>query len=356
VNDPRHPDGVPAVAIILVNWNGWRDTVECIDSLLLQDHGRFHVFVVDNASNDDSITRISAWCAAPASERGWREHDGVLRWSNGPAAGSVAHRIVDRPAGILAAPPGDCRVTLIQSGGNLGFAGGCNVAVRAAGLEAFDHFWFLNNDTVVARDALSTLVRRACAPPRPGITGSTIAFYDAPQVIQVMGGARMDVTRGIAHHIGGGVSVDALPALAGAVEDQMAFVMGASMLVSREFVAQIGMMQEDYFLYFEEIDWAIRGRGRFSLGYAAASRVYHKAQASGRKAVRFSTRFFYRNRIRFASRYYPEHLGATKRGMLSEMLRHLARGRWTHVSLIAETLRDAGQIAAEARSSGQHGG
>jgi GT2 family glycosyltransferase len=340
-----------SVAVILVNWNGWRDTVECIDSLMAQDHEDFHVFIVDNDSNDDSIEHIGAWCDKPTASMTWVRHDAVRRWSDHESPPPIPYRLIDRPNTMVSPSAGACRLTFIRSGANRGFAGGCNVAVRAAGLAAFDFFWFLNNDTVVERDALSALLLRAAADPRPGITGSTISYYDAPHIVQAMGGARMDVRSGTSRHIGANAAgADGVPDC-DAVEREMDYVMGASMLVSRDFIGEIGLMREDYFLYFEEIDWAIRGRGRFRLAYAPHSRVLHKAQASGKKAVRFSTGFYYRNRIRFTSRFYPQHLARTKRGMFMEMLRHAARGRWTHVRLIAATLREADGLAAEARVS-----
>ena len=339
-----------SVAVILVNWNGWQDTIECMDTVLAQDHSKLHVFVVDNESSDGSIERITAWCRDPRAKAEWTRHCAVRHRSDDASGSAIDFRLLER-SGEAGAPVAGCRVTLIRSGGNLGFAGGCNVGVRTAGTEAFDYFWFLNNDSVVASTALGELLRRASRDPRPGITGSTVAYYHAPNTLQAMGGAIMDVERGTARHIGAGQSTDDIPSDTGELEQIMDYVMGASMLVSRAYVREVGLMREDYFLYFEEIDWAIRGRGRFTFGYAPRSLVLHKAQASGSKAVRFSTRFFYRNRIRFASRFYPQHLAKTKRGMLLEMLRHAARGRWTHVDLIVATLRHAAAIAEEARAS-----
>jgi len=346
--DLGRPIPKSSVAVVLVNWNGWRDTVECIDSVLAQDHGPIHIFVVDNDSSDGSIEHIGTWCDRPAASTTWVKHEGVDRWSDHESPPPISYRLVDRPGAVLSPPSGACRLTLIRAGANLGFAGGCNVAVRAAGPDAFEFFWFLNNDTVVARDALSALLRRASAEPRPGITGSTIKYYDAPQLVQALGGARMNVRSGTSRHIGQNATTKDMPDL-DAVEREMDYVMGASMLVSRDFIGEIGLMREDYFLYFEEIDWALRASGRFSLAYAPHSHVLHKAQASGKKALRFSTGFYYRNRIRFTSRFYPQHLASTKRGMFMEMLRHAARGRWTHVRLIAATLRKADHLAAEGR-------
>ena len=344
------PEG-PAVAIILVNWNGWRDTVECIDSVLGQAHRRWHLYVVDNASSDGSVEHLLAWCRNPVADPAWAHHACVRRWCDQQRPAPVPYRLCESVESA-ALPPANRGITLIPAGANVGFAAGCNLGVRIARGHGFDFFWFLNNDTVIAGDALTGLLRRACGTPRPGITGSTILYYDSPGVIQALGGARMDVKTGTSRHIGADMPYAEAPADPASVDRAMDYVMGASMLVSREFIDEIGPMREDYFLYFEEIDWAIRGRGRFSLAYAKDSHVLHKAQASGRKVVAFSTRFYYRNRIRFMSRFYPEHLRRAKLDLMAEMLRHMARGRWTHVQLIAATLRDARSLAREARLSG----
>lgn len=105
-------------------------------------------------------------------------------------------------------------------------------------------------------------------------------------------------------------------------------------------------MQEDYFLYYEEIDWAMRGRQRFGLGYAPDSHVFHKSGASSSKVVSaFSTNLYYRNRVRFAARFFPGRLGTVRRGLITEFLRHTLRGRWTHARIVAATLWQSAQIA-----------
>ena len=110
-------------------------------------------------------------------------------------------------------------------------------------------------------------------------------------------------------------------------------------------------MQEDYFLYFEELDWAMRGRDRFSWGYAADSHIFHKSGGSSTKVVpAFSANLYYRNRIRFAVRFFPTRLPTERRGMFVEFLRHAANGRWTQARIVAAALWDAGKIAAETRA------
>src|ERR1700730_9872092 len=189
------------VALVLVNWNGWRDCIECIDSVLVQAHRNFHVFIVDNDSRDGSIDQIVAWCAAPEADPNWHRQLGVARYTDQPVRSSVPCRVVDRSEkGVLPADNG-CRVTLIRSGGNLGFAGGCNVGIRAAGLDDFAYFWFLNPDTVVDRWALVELIGRAEKQPGIGIVGSTLRFYDEPELVQAMGGARLNRSNRTSRHL-----------------------------------------------------------------------------------------------------------------------------------------------------------
>src|SRR5580698_6114616 len=131
------------VAVVIVNWNGWRECIECLNSLFAQSHGNIHAFVVDNDSHDDSVGHILSWCGNPGWDATWRRHPGVGYLSDQAAVGPIDCRVVDRPDGDLPAAPAGCRLTIVRSGANLGFAGGCNVGVRAAGLAGFEYFWFL---------------------------------------------------------------------------------------------------------------------------------------------------------------------------------------------------------------------
>jgi GT2 family glycosyltransferase len=338
------------VAVVIVNWNGWRETIECIDSLFAQSHDNFHAFVVDNDSQDQSIEHIIAWCNEPKADAAWRRHTGVGRLTDRPDVGTLPYRVVGRADPGAPTSTQDFRLTLIRSGGNLGFAGGCNVGISAAGLQNFDYFWFLNADTVVDRQALVELIGRAEQRPGTGMVGSTIRYYDAPDVVQAMAGGRLNRSNGMTPHIGEGASLSDVPADGSAVERELAYITGASMLVSQRYIAEIGMMEEDYFLYFEDADWALRGSGKFSLGFAPRSHVFHKWGVNSHKATpRSSSIFFYRNRLRFVTRFLPQRLAAAKRALFEQMLRHLARGRWAEARVVFSTLVTAGKITADVR-------
>jgi GT2 family glycosyltransferase len=339
----------PFVAVVLVNWNSWRDCIECIDTVLAQQFSRFHIFVVDNASQDHSVEQLQTWCASPSRSPTWRCHDGIDRWTTqSPGRAVFCVTITDAHENSSAAYS-DHSVTLIRSKSNLGFAGGCNLGIAMATLEVFDYFWLLNTDTVVHRDALHALVARAQEDANIGMVGSTIRYYDRPDIIQAMGGAHLCPEKAVSWHLGEGCTLADVPDSVAAIEREMTFVFGASMLVSRALIREVGMMTEDYFLYYEEIDWAMRSRAKFKLGYAANSHVYHKSGNSSAKVLpTFAANYYYRNRLRFTSRFFPQFLGAAKRTLLMELLRTAAKGQWSRTLLLARILLDANAIAVQA--------
>jgi GT2 family glycosyltransferase len=322
-------------AIILVNWNGWRDTVECLASLQRLTPPPGLVVVVDNASSDGSLERIAAWCAGRESAQ---------RQSEDPSLPSFELRA---PAELEWAQldegqhwrPGLPQLLLIAGRRNHGFAGGNNIGLRLAREAGAQGFWLLNTDTVVSPDALAALEARAMAVPGAGMVGSTLLYYWRPHEVQALGGARFDRRTGAASHIGIGSAVAAVPVDPTTVEAACDYIIGASLFATRSFVDAVGDMCEDYFLYFEEIDWALRGAGRFSLAWAPASVVFHKVGGSSRRtASRQALRYLYRNRLRVMQRFFPNALGSTRRHMYLQVLQHARRGHWDDVRELASAL------------------
>ena len=342
----------PRTAIVLVNWNGWRDCIECLSALYGSDAPAVaDVWLVDNDSTDGSVERIVQWCRQPQADSAWQAHEGVRH--AGPAA--IACRVWD--ANGQPAPLAPQRgLTIVRSGGNLGFAGGNNVGIVAAGLGRYSHFWLLNTDTVIRHDALQQLLARAQATPAVGMVGSSLIYYSEPDKLQAQGGSSLDVNGLRARHLGEGSAVRQLPdnpQAVAAVEAQMAYVVGASMLVSAAFIRDIGPMCEDYFLYFEEADWAYRAHGRHALGYAPRSWVFHKVGGSSAKPhSEFALNLLYRNQLRFAARFLPERLGQVQRKLLVELLRQAVKGHWTAARLLLRALRDRHELTAAGSAAG----
>lgn len=320
-------DSLP-VAVVILNWNGWADTIECLESLLRSDYRDFRVIVCDNASSDGSVEQIQSWA------EGRLEAGGAAPYTRLRSAALSKPLPYVRLNAQQAIQPDfdwpDVPLTLIDTGGNLGFAGGSNVGLRfALARQRFAYYWLLNNDTVVEADAMRRLVERMEAVPEAGICGSTLRHYYAPHLVQVAGGSSYNPWRCRAHPLGANQPVEqALDAAA--IERQMAYVAGASMMVSHRFLLQIGLMAEDYFLYYEEFDWARRAAGSYRLAYAADSLVYHKEGGSigtGARGKVSALAMYYlqRNRIKFMRRFFPARLPLLYLSMLLEMARAATR-------------------------------
>jgi GT2 family glycosyltransferase len=317
-----------SVAIVIVNWNGWRDTIRCIESCLALNHRNCRIVVCDNASSDGSIDHLAQWARGESSAE--PDPDNPVPAGHGLRPAGFA--VLDR-AEAEAGGGGDAQLLLVRTGGNLGFAGGNNVGLRWAIAQGFAYYWLLNNDAVAAPDALDRLLARFALNPRIGLCGSTLIEYFSPADVQAYAGAcHLGTFRG--RHLGEGDPIER--ALSDGPhftlrKDEIFYPVGASMLASRAFVEQVGLLEAGYFLYYEEVDWVLRGRHSFHIELAPDSLVYHKGGATaGSLAAQPSARalaYLYRSRLRVARRLGKGSLTRVLLGMGDEAARHLVRGK-----------------------------
>lgn len=300
-------------AVVVLNWNGWQDTLTCVASLQLGARPFARIVVCDNGSTDDSLKQLN---------------DGLAQQFG---ADFQSVRRVDLESKDWC--PADRSVWLIANENNLGFAAGNNVGIRFALQEpACGHVWILNNDTEVAPDALAQALATMQQRPGMGLCGSTLVYHHDRHTVQAFGGSSYSRATGRTRHIGYLQALSRVPQDARAVEAKMACVVGAAMLASRPFLQTVGLMSEDYFLYFEEMDWAARARGRFALGYAPRSLVFHKEGASIGTSAQggspVSVYYLFRNRLRFAWRHHRAWVPLVGVSALLDVGRLAVRRRW----------------------------
>jgi GT2 family glycosyltransferase len=328
------------VYIVIVNWNGWGDTIECLESVMRSDFPNFRVIVCDNGSVDGSLDYIKAWAE---NRLDVYVQDGSIGKSFAwpPLAKPLVYMEYERSVAEAGgdAEEGGASLVLISNASNLGFAGGNNVGLRYV-LARGDggYVWLLNNDTVVESDALTKMINAMIERPDVGICGSTLLYYDSPNKIQALGGGYYCKWLGLPWHRGrfGKYSprIDRRKA-----ETAMNYVEGASMLVSKSFLEDIGLMCEDYFLYFEEADWAMRATNRYKMVYAPESVVYHKIGASigtsSNPLQKSSICDYYnlRNRIRFTRKFAPWALPGVYSVMVLAVILRLLLGQWRRAYL-----------------------
>jgi GT2 family glycosyltransferase len=294
--DPVRAEGPILCAVI--NWNGWRDTVVCLQSLFAVRHPSFQLVVCDNGSDNDSCERLAEWLR---SREGARE---------GPRVDLDGGASVTRFDGSFG--PASATVYLLGSTKNLGYAGALNRCM-AWGRQALGarHFWLLNNDVRCDPQALSELAAVAASDPAIGLVGSVLMDWDRPQSVQAVAGAYR-------RWLAVGAHTRRLPAHAAAqplMQADVDYPVGASMFVTDRFLQAVGPMDERYFLYYEEMDWAERGRRLgFRPAVALNSRIEHREGASTgshggvRNKSLLSEHYGVVNRLRITRKFWPHLL------------------------------------------------
>ncbi len=309
----KNPVPIDAYVLIL-NWNGWIDTVRCLATVLAMEGAKFKVIICDNGSEDQSVEKIKEWCEGRLeADLGTLPHDLVQHIGTKikrPVA-YAEHSIGDNEQNTRALEP-NVDVFLVRNGCNLGFAGGVNVGLRFALSMADASFvWILNNDTFVQPNALSHLISAARSLPKAGIVTPTVLMADRQSVIWSRGTARYSRWKGTARLIGYGEPHNRSEISITCFSTQREYPVGAAMLVSMEFIQEAGVLAERYFLYFEELDWVSRAPGDFDFAYVPRSVIYHRGSASilkGPSLVYAQARRLYwltRSRFLYTRRFDP---------------------------------------------------
>lgn len=299
------------VYAIVVNYNSCYHTIECLESLFRIDYEDLKIVLVDNGSTDGSVDTICKW-AEGLLDLYLTIENPMRVYSFPPVPKPIRYKTLDTQHTEIG-DIDDSQLIIVSSKDNLGFAGANNIGIKIALSNSNCRFvWFVNNDTVHKRDALSQLVRCATSSNKGrrsiGMWGSKLLYYQQPERLNSAGG-RYFKWIGLSRQIGtmeidqgqydkGGLAID--------------YPMGASIFVSRSFIEDVGMMSEDYFLYYEELDWTLRGRKKgWTIRQCQESVVYHKEGATIGSSRRTGNKspindyYVYRNRIVFTRKNYP---------------------------------------------------
>lgn len=221
----------PRVAVVIVTWNRWADTADCVAALRATGYAPLHIIVVDNGSTEQAGAALLA---------GW-------------------------PA-----------VELLRSPRNQGFAAGANLGIARALADGAPYIMTLNNDALVDAGCLAALVAAAEAQPACGIIGPKILYRDDPARIWFAGGARGRwslSTYGWGRGARDGAAFDrARP---------VSYLCAGAMLVHRTLFLRVGCFDPGYFMYYEDCELCLRAcAAGYTLWYEPTARVYHTVAAS----------------------------------------------------------------------------
>lgn len=244
----------PKVSIIILNWNGKEDTIECLESLKYLTYSNYEIVLVDNGSTDGSVECFKK------------------RYPE---------------------------IEIIENGENLGFAEGNNVGIWRAIDKGADYILPLNNDTVVDSHFLEELIEVAKSDSRIGIIGPKIYYYDS-QKINSAGGI-MNWSTGLGKNIGIG-DIDN-----GQFDDcvDVECLIGAAILIKTELIREIGGFNKEFFLLLEDTELCIRAKNAgYRNMFCPKSKVYHKEGISGERGPT-ALYYMYRNRILLVKKHFP---------------------------------------------------
>ncbi|MFL6312455.1 MAG: glycosyltransferase family 2 protein [Terriglobales bacterium] len=256
----KTPGRQPKVSIIVLTWNSYDVTRDCLLSLRKIDYPAFEVVLVDNGSVDGSGKKLAQ----------------------------------DFP---------DVRVILNDK--NLGFPGGNNVAMRDILARGTDYVLLLNNDTIVAPDFLAELVQVAESDQRIGMVSPKIYYFEPADKIWYAGGKYVP-WKTFPIHVG------LRETDVGSYDQtkEVSFVSGCALLVRAEAVQKVGLLDEIFFMGYEDVDWSVRTlRAGYKAMYAPASIVWHRDSYVTKQSMGFAKRDFYnmRNAVLCARKYLPRH-------------------------------------------------
>jgi len=244
----------PTICVVILNWNGRDDTLACLESVARVDYSNFRVIVADNGSSDGSVDAI---------RRAYPD------------------------------------VQVIENHANLGFAGGNNSAIAFALESGAEFVFLLNNDTVVDPAILSAFVDAAKRMPGGGVFGAKIYYYGDKQKLWYAGGYWDARTLSFNEHGAGELDQGQFDALT-----ETEWVIGCAMFVRAEVFRKVGLLEPNFFLNNEEIDFCSRAkRAGLACVYVPQARLWHKISVSfGGEDSPLKEYFSARNRLLWARR------------------------------------------------------
>ncbi len=277
------------VCIIILNWNGWKDTIECLESVYQINYPNFNIVLVDNGSEDESIDMIKKYAAGDLEiESNFFDSNmnnkplEVFEYSN------IDFKQLHGQNKKIKNLESIKNLILIRNGSNYGFSEGNNIGIKFS-LEILDpdYILLLNNDTVIEKNSIIELVNYAHNNKKVGIVGPKIYYYDNPDEIAYIG---HNVNLCSGKILDPEVKCPESPL-------KIDYVVGCGLLIKTSVIKNIGMLDPDYFLYYEDVDLCLRARkSGYDVYYLPSSKIWHKISLN---EDRSHNSYYYGNRNSF---------------------------------------------------------
>jgi len=322
------------IYIVLINYKGHEDTIECIESILKSKFQNFQIIVIDNSPDYVSLEELHKWAEGNGTVK--TDYSEFLY----PVSTKPLDYIIVNQENLYNNSYKE-KIIIVKASQNLGFAAGNNIGIRyALKCNDFNYIWLLNNDTIIFEDTINKMLEPIKQPEynRVGIIGLKQLYYNNPKRIQACG-ARFNKYFALGKHIGENeLDIGQYDRLI----IKSDYVVGASMLVSHDFLIDVGLMCEEYFLYYEEIDWVQRAK---NMGYTIKihqnARILHKQGASiGKKRNRnlIAEYSSIRARIIITKKFFPRYILTVYISVICVLINRLIRFEFSRIPNVLKAI------------------
>jgi hypothetical protein len=286
------------ISVVLLNYKGAVDTIACLSSLQKVNYSSLNIIIVDNASPDNSLQQIENYILTEG-----------LSYRYFQSSKDTANPRVRK------------FITIIQSGTNNGYGHGNNIGIKYALDSDADYVLVLNNDTIVDTNFLKPMVEMCEGDSSIGIASCKINFYDNPERIWYHGGEITPFFSKVVHFNFNEKDDGQVK------KKDITFISGCLWLIPRKVLLDVGYINEDYFMYVEDVEYCHRVLKKgYTLKVCESSQIYHKAaSSSGGHESEFSVYWSAKNYIRFINenRLFPMNIPAFVNVIFIQSLRWL---------------------------------
>jgi GT2 family glycosyltransferase len=293
----------PEFIIILINFNNFNDTIECLESIFKSKED-FKVVVIDNSTTQDPINQLELWANGEIIEIETKYPDLVYPLEKKPIE-YIKHNEDD-----FYKKPIEKKLTLVKANKNKGFAAANNIALK--NINAYNSsetiIWILNNDTLITNTCIKKIKKEAEKIRNNDLFGTPLIDYDSNK-LQAIGG-KFNPFTGNSKIIG---HSQELKEYSNLIKKKIDFPIGASMIIKNSFLDTIGFMNESYFLFFEELDWSYKlKKNKGIVKILDVLGVYHKqggstASKNYNKISPFIMETYIRSKLTFAQLHLKKH-------------------------------------------------
>lgn len=276
------------VYVVILNWNGAADTIACVKSVLASENEACKIVICDNASPDASYDKILAELSSYLQDRSISIVELTKLEAEKQQQSAVDNTLI-----------------LIQTGDNYGYAGGNNIGIRySLNQPDCEYIWILNNDTEVEPTAMFEMVKKF-TDPKVGFCGARLVYFDDRSRLQGLGGIYNPWLGTTSHYLAHADSDQSFDD--DEVTRAVSYPIGASIIFRRDFFERVGLLSEEYFLYYEELDITARAKNIFKFEIATRSKIYHKEGASTNSGKSLTSSYYsLRSRLIFSRKYYSK--------------------------------------------------